>query len=183
MKIYTKTGDLGETSLYGGKRMSKANIKIDAYGTVDELNAHIGLVKDVCGEIQHDILLKIQENLFVIGAFLATPADKENKFFENVNEKDIEVLEKQIDLMNESLKPLTKFILPGGHQYVSYCHITRTVCRRAERIVVDLSSVENVNLLIVKYLNRLSDYIFVLSRFLASKLNVSEIEWLPKKNK
>ena len=120
MKIYTKTGDLGETSLYGGKRMSKANIKIDAYGTVDELNTHIGLVKDVCGEIQHDTLLKIQENLFVIGAFLATPADKENKFFENVNEKDIEALEKQIDLMNESLKPLTKFILPGGHQYVSY---------------------------------------------------------------
>lgn len=183
MKIYTKTGDLGQTSLYGGKRMSKANIKIDAYGTVDELNAHIGLVKDVCKEIQQDVLLAIQEKLFVIGAFLATPEDKENKFFENVKELDIEQLEHEIDLMNETLTPLTKFILPGGHQYVSYCHIARTVCRRAERIVVALSEIENINPLIIKYLNRLSDYIFVLSRFLASKLSISEIEWLPKKTK
>lgn len=181
MKIYTKTGDLGETSLFGGKRLSKADLKIDTYGTVDELNTHVGLVKDVCENDQKQVLAKIQEHLFTIGAILATPEGKKNTFFEPITVEDIENLEKQIDLMNESLPDLDAFILPGGHIHVSYCHIARTVCRRAERITVALSKNEEVNDLIIKYLNRLSDYLFVLARKLAKDLYVDEVKWLPKK--
>lgn len=183
MKIYTKTGDKGDTSLYGGKRLSKADLKIDAYGTVDELNSHIGLVKDVCAEedIQKQVLAITQEHLFTIGALLATPEGKKNTFFKPIELGDIENLEKQIDFMNESLSELDAFILPGGHIHVSYCHIARTVCRRAERITVALSKNEEVNDLIIKYLNRLSDYLFVLARKLAKDLYVDEIKWLPKK--
>ena len=181
MKIYTKTGDKGDTSLFGGKRLSKSDLKIDAYGTVDELNSHIGLVKDVCNNEQKEVLLKTQEHLFTIGAILATPEGKKNTFFKEIEAEDIENLEKQIDFMNESLPELDAFILPGGHIHVSYCHIARTVCRRAERISVALSKNEEVNDLIIKYLNRLSDYLFVLARKLAKDLCIEEIRWLPKK--
>jgi len=181
MKIYTKTGDKGDTSLFGGKRISKADLKIDTYGTVDELNSYVGLVKDVCDNDQNKVLLKIQEQLFTIGAILATPEGKKNTFFKEVDSDDITYLEKQIDKMNETLTELDAFILPGGHVYVSYCHIARTVCRRAERLTVALSKNENINELIIKYLNRLSDYLFVLARKLAKDLCVDEIKWLPKK--
>jgi cob(I)alamin adenosyltransferase len=181
MKIYTKTGDTGDTSLYGGKRISKADLKIDTYGTVDELNSHIGLVKDVCDNNQSLILKEIQEQLFSMGAILATPEGKVNTYFKEIDITPIETLEKQIDLMNEDLPDLDAFILPGGHVHVSYCHIARTVCRRAERLAVALSKNETINSLIIIYLNRLSDYLFVLSRKLAKDLYVEEIKWLPKK--
>jgi len=181
MKIYTKTGDKGETSLFGGKRVSKADLKIDTYGTVDELNSHIGLVKDVCDNEQNEVLALVQEQLFTIGAILATPEGKVNTFFKQIESEDIEFLEKQIDLMNEYLEELDAFIMPGGHVHVSYCHIARTVCRRAERLTVALTKVELVNELLIKYLNRLSDYLFVLARKLANDLSVAERKWLPKK--
>lgn len=181
MKIYTKTGDRGETGLYGGQRVSKAELKIDAYGTVDELNSHIGLVKDVCNNDQVTCLKQIQEELFAIGALLATPADKTNSYFKPIHQASIDKLEMQIDKMNATLPGLDAFILPGGHPHVSYCHIARTVCRRAERLSVQLAKNENVNELIIIYLNRLSDYLFVLARKLAKELNVEEIKWLPKK--
>jgi cob(I)alamin adenosyltransferase len=181
MKIYTKTGDRGDTSLYGGKRISKADLKIDTYGTVDELNSHIGLVKDVCDNNQNETLALVQEQLFTIGAILATPEGKVNTFFQEIELKDIEHFEKQIDEMNESLPELNAFIMPGGHVHISYCHIARTVCRRAERLSVALSKAEVVNELIIIYLNRLSDYLFVLARKLAKDLDVEERKWLPKK--
>lgn len=181
MKIYTKTGDKGDTSLYGGKRISKADLKIDTYGTVDELNSHIGLVKDVCPNEQNEILAIVQEQLFTIGAILATPAGKVNTFFPEIEVADVERLEKQIDFMNESLPELDAFIMPGGHIHVSYCHIARTVCRRAERLCVALAKNEEVNELIIKYLNRLSDYLFVLARKLAKDLCIAERKWLPNK--
>lgn len=183
MKIYTKTGDGGETSLFGGKRISKADLKIDTYGTVDELNSHIGLVKDVCKDpVQKATLLLTQELLFTIGAHLASPAGKKNNYFSDITIGDIENLENQIDLMNQDLEELSSFILPGGHMHVSFCHIARTVCRRSERLCVALAQVEEVNELIIKYLNRLSDYLFVLARKLAKDLLVDEIKWLPKKD-
>lgn len=183
MKVYTKTGDSGETSLYGGKRVSKANLRIDSYGTVDELNSHIGLVRDCTKDkTQNEFLLLVQEDLFSIGAELATPADKKNTYFKIISENEINLIEKQIDLLEKDLEPLTSFILPGGHQHVSFCHIARTVCRRAERITVVLNNVEKINELIIKYLNRLSDYLFVLARKLAKDLCVEEIKWLPKKD-
>lgn len=181
MKIYTKTGDLGETSLYGGKRISKADLKIETYGTVDELNSHIGLVKDICANNQKEILEAVQEELFALGAILATPEGKVNTYFKEIDQAPIDELEKQIDLMNEELPELDAFILPGGHVHVSYCHIARTVCRRAERLVVNLAKNEEINNLIIKYLNRLSDYLFVLARKLAKDLSVDELKWLPKK--
>lgn len=181
MKIYTKTGDKGDTSLFGGKRVSKSDLKIETYGTVDELNSHIGLVKDVCPNKQNDVLALVQEQLFTIGAILATPEGKINTFFKQIESTDIEYLEKQIDVMNEDLEELDAFIMPGGHVHVSYCHIARTVCRRAERLGVALSKIEVVNELIIIYLNRLSDYLFVLARKLAKDLCVEERKWLPKK--
>jgi cob(I)alamin adenosyltransferase len=181
MKIYTKTGDKGETSLFGGKRVSKSDLKIDTYGTVDELNSHVGLVKDVCKNEQNEVLALVQEQLFTIGAILATPEGKVNTFFKQIEAKDIEYLEKQIDLMNEDLEELDAFIMPGGHVNVSFCHIARTVCRRSERLCVALAKIELVNELIIKYLNRLSDYLFVLARKLAKELLVEERKWLPKK--
>lgn len=181
MKIYTKTGDKGETGLFGGKRISKAALKIDAYGTVDELNSHIGLVKDVCGNEQSENLRQIQEELFTIGALLATPEGKKNTFFQPINQAAVDRLELLMDQMNEELPELDAFILPGGHPHVSYCHIARTVCRRAERLTVELSHTETVNELIIIYLNRLSDFLFVLARKMAKDLGVEEIKWLPKK--
>lgn len=182
MKIYTKTGDKGETSLFGGRRISKAHLRIECYGTVDELNSHVGLVRDVVSnEADKEILYAIQNKLFVIGAIMASDPEKEkSKMIPDILESDIQLLEDTMDLYNEKLEDLQSFILPGGHVYVSYCHVARCVCRRAERLSVALAEVEKVDDLTVKYLNRLSDFLFVLSRKVAKDLNIEEIKWNPK---
>lgn len=185
MKIYTKTGDLGKTSLFGGTRVKKNNIRIDAYGTVDELNSYLGLIRDQLNEneIIEDIIT-IQNKLFTIGSMLATPEDKEKLKsgkdrlkIDKIENDDISFLENKIDEMNISLPPMTHFILPGGHTSVSFCHISRCVCRRAERITVELADQEAINPHILTYLNRLSDYLFVLARKLSSDNNIKEIPW------
>jgi len=189
MKVYTKTGDEGTTALFGGTRVPKHHIRIESYGTVDELNSHIGLIRDqeISSIIQQN-LAEIQNKLFTVGAILATPPDKE--FLKNgkerlnipkITENDIAFLENAIDLMEESLPPMTHFVLPGGHTAVSYCHIARCVCRRAERLAVHLNEIEPVNSYVLKYLNRLSDYLFVLARKLSHDLNATEIKWIPEK--
>lgn len=189
MKVYTKTGDTGTTALFGGTRVPKDHARIESYGTVDELNSYIGLIRDQ--EInQHfkDILIEIQDRLFTVGAILATPPEKEmlkngQKRLQNLGivESDIELLEKEIDTMEASLPQMTHFILPGGHTTVSYCHIARCVCRRAERLAVHLSHNEPVADIAIKYLNRLSDYLFVLARKLSKELNAVEVKWIPRK--
>ena len=189
MKIYTKTGDVGETSLFGGRRVLKSELRIEAYGTVDELNSWIGLLRDVqTGDAAKELLKEIQDRLFTLGSLLA--ADPENSKIKtpDLHESDVKLLEKAIDKMDEELEPLRNFILPGGHVYVSYCHLARTVCRRAERLCValhhsytsDSSSGAN-ELLAIKYLNRLSDYLFTLSRKMAKDLGAEEMNWLPRK--
>ncbi|MBW3466536.1 cob(I)yrinic acid a,c-diamide adenosyltransferase [Arthrospiribacter ruber] len=181
MKIYTKTGDTGKTSLLGGKRVSKADLRIDAYGTVDELNSFIGLLRDQeINQKREDLLKEVQDRLFTIGATLATEPGKTNVKRPDLHNEDLEVLEKEIDAMESQLPPLKHFILPGGHQVVSYCHIARTVCRRTERCVIDLMEVEEVDEIIVKYLNRLSDYLFVLGRMVSQELGVEEVTWKPR---
>ncbi|WP_348800347.1 cob(I)yrinic acid a,c-diamide adenosyltransferase [Flavobacterium adhaerens] len=189
MKVYTKTGDKGTTALFGGTRVPKDHIRIESYGTVDELNSYIGLVRDQ--EIHNhykEILIEIQDRLFTVGAILATPPEKE--IMKNgelrlknlgITETDITLLENEIDQMEESLPPMTHFVLPGGHQTVSYCHITRCICRRAERLAVHLSHTEPVAEIVIKYLNRLSDYLFVLARKLSIDLNAEEVKWIPRK--
>ncbi|MDG1245295.1 MAG: cob(I)yrinic acid a,c-diamide adenosyltransferase [Polaribacter sp.] len=190
MKIYTKTGDNGTTGLYGGNRVKKYNLRIDSYGTVDELNAYIGLIKgqEISTSIK-DSLLKIQNELFTLGAMLATPTEKETLKsgaerlnIPKIDSSSILFLENEIDAMEEGLAPMTHFILPGGHQSVSFCHIARCVCRRSERLCVALNDEETINNDILKYLNRLSDYLFVLARKLSKDLSVAEIKWIPKKN-
>lgn len=181
MKIYTKTGDAGTTSLLGGKRVSKGHIKIDAYGTVDELNSYIGLLRDQeVNKSREAILKEIQERLFTLGATLATEVGKSNIKKPDLHQEDIELLEKEIDLMEEKLPPLRNFILPGGHQSISFCHLARTVCRRTERCVILLMEVEPVDQIILSYLNRLSDYLFVLGRLMAIELEVQEVTWKPR---
>ncbi len=190
MKIYTKTGDKGTTALFGGTRVKKYNLRIESYGTVDELNSYIGLIKDQ--EISETIkvsLLKIQHQLFTLGAMLATPPEKETLKngkerlnIPKVEENSIEFLENEIDSMETELPQMTHFILPGGHQAVSFCHVARCVCRRAERLSVELNDEDPLNDDILKYLNRLSDYLFVLARKLSKDLSVEEIKWIPKKN-
>jgi cob(I)alamin adenosyltransferase len=180
-KIYTKTGDKGDTSLFGGKRLPKSHIRIESYGTVDELNSYIGLVRDVLeNEIIRAVLKEIQDRLFTIGSNLASDPNK-NMITPDVIETDVELLEKEIDRMNENLPDLKTFILPGGHQHVSFCHLARCVCRRAERLVVALNMDEKVEPIIIHYLNRLSDYLFVLSRQIGHDLGVEEIPWKPRK--
>lgn len=182
MKIYTKTGDKGQTSLFGGERVPKHHLRIESYGTVDELNSFIGLVRDQkIDERSYDTLIEIQDRLFTLGSMLATPDDKGGKIkIPKLAEVDIEFLEKEIDAMNEQLPPLKSFVLPGGHTTVSYCHICRTVCRRAERLVTALAENEPVDELVVKYLNRLSDYLFTLARKLSQDLGANEVEWSPR---
>ena len=185
MKIYTKTGDNGKTSLFGGTRVKKNNLRINAYGTVDELNSYIGLIRDQLEDknlIQD--LIRIQSKLFTLGAMLATPPDKEKLKngsdrlkIQKIEEQEIGFLETKMDLMNESLEAMTHFILPGGHSVVSFCHIARCVCRRAERITVELADKEAVDQHILIYLNRLSDYLFVLARKLTKDYKVEEIPW------
>ena len=184
MKIYTKKGDGGLTSLLGGRRVSKGHIRIEAYGTVDELNAYMGLLADQEINRPRAVFLKdIQEKLFVIGASLATEPGKDKVKKPDVDPDAIVSLETEIDAMEIQLQPLTKFILPGGHQVVSFCHIARTVCRRAERCVVNLQEVEELNEVVIQYLNRLSDYLFVLGRLIAKELNVEEVTWVPRMNR
>ena len=178
MKIYTKKGDGGETSLIGGVRIRKSHIRIQAYGTVDELNSHIGLVRDLYEELHaRDTLAYVQNLLFTIGSHLASHPEKARMELPPITENDITMLEQEMDRMNETLLPLTNFILPGGHSTVSHCHVARCVCRRAERLVVELAEVEPVEMIIIKYLNRLSDYLFVLAREIAKDLEAEEIKW------
>lgn len=189
MKIYTKTGDEGTTGLFGGTRVEKNHIRIESYGTVDELNAYIGMIKDQ--EVSNDIknvLLTIQHDLFTLGAMLATPQEKktlkngkERLNILQIEEHSILFLENQIDSMEAGLSQMTHFILPGGHTTVSFCHIARCVCRRAERLSVALNAQEPLDSIILKYLNRLSDFLFVLARKLSQDLSVAEIKWIPKK--
>jgi cob(I)alamin adenosyltransferase len=178
MKIYTRTGDKGTTALFGGRRVSKADIRIDAYGTVDELNSHIGMLRDQqVNSDRMDELVGIQKRLFVIGSILAAVPGNTTVQIPKLNEKNIEGLEVLIDAMDKVLPPMRTFVLPGGHVSVSAGHIARTVCRRAERLVVMLDSTETVEPLVIKYLNRLSDYLFVLCRKMAHELNVEEVPW------
>jgi cob(I)alamin adenosyltransferase len=183
MKIYTKVGDKGTTSLIGGTKVSKSNKRIEAYGTVDELNSHIGLCRDLI-DIPHqkDILKEIQDRLFTIGSSLACDPEKETKLFiPDLLETDVDLLEKEMDQMNMELPELQFFIMPGGHPTVSQLHIARCICRRTERLVVELlHTEETTDILIFKYLNRLSDHLFVLARFMAKHLNAEEIAWKPR---
>lgn len=181
MKIYTKTGDEGSTALFGGKRVSKADPRIDSYGTVDELNSWIGLVRDQeINSNRKTILLEIQDRLFTIGSTLATdPSNKKVKIPELADE-DVVFLEKEIDSMEAELEPMRSFVLPGGHPSISFVHIARTVCRRAERLVIALHKNEPVDPIALKYLNRLSDYLFVLSRKMALEMGAEESPWKPR---
>ncbi|UCS95498.1 cob(I)yrinic acid a,c-diamide adenosyltransferase [Echinicola marina] len=181
MKVYTKGGDKGLTSLLGGKRVSKAHIRIESYGTVDELNAYIGLLRDQqINKSRAGFLKEIQDRLFTIGAALATDPDKKGIKKPDILEEDILSMENEIDKMEEILPPLKHFILPGGHTIVSFCHIARTVCRRAERNVIALNELEPVEAVIIKYLNRLSDYLFVIGRVISRELEVGEVTWEPR---
>ena len=183
MKIYTKSGDAGKTSLVEGTRISKAHDRIEAYGTVDELNSFIGLLADQAELLSYRSLLKeVQDRLFVIGANLASDPEKRAVRIPPVQEKDIESLEKAMDAMDAVLPELRHFVLPGGHQAVSLCHVARTVCRRAERGVIRLAEGEEVPDKIVPFLNRLSDYFFVLSRKVCLDLGLEEQKWLPEKS-
>ena len=183
MKIYTKTGDNGTTSLIGGTKVPKSHLRIEAYGTVDELNSHIGLCKDLLADEQgKKILLEVQDRLFTIGSSLACDPVKEPKMqIPDLKETDIELLEKEMDRMSETVPPMKSFILPGGHITLSQLHIARCVCRRAERCCVRLEQESlEVEAIIIKYLNRLSDYLFVLSRYAGHQMNVEEIPWKPR---
>lgn len=181
MKVYTKKGDQGETGLIGGTRVSKANVRIDAYGTVDELNSFMGLLRDtaVNDEFKAE-LIEIQERLFTLGSWLASDPEKSKMKLPEIKEEDVIRLEKSMDKMDDELEPMKFFILPGGHQTVSFCHIARCVCRRAERLVVELDGINSQNPLILIYLNRLSDYLFVYSRYLTKHLGAEEIPWKPR---
>jgi len=184
MKIYTKTGDQGTTALFGGKRVSKADLRIDTYGTVDELNSYIGLVRDQeVNRKRNAFLVSIQDSLFVMGSQLATEPGNTKVKTPHLSEESISQLEKEIDSMDAQLPPMKFFVLPGGHQSVSFCHVARTVCRRAERLTIALHQQESVDPIIIKYLNRLSDYLFVLSRAMASELGIEETPWIPNKEK
>ncbi len=181
-KIYTKTGDKGKTSLIGGTRVPKYHIRIEAFGTVDELNSYIGLIRDQqIDKHSKNVLIEIQKNLFTIETSLAVdPQNKNIKKLPYLEENDVQILEKEIDKMNESLPRLNSFIIPGGNTIVSYCHIARCVCRRTERIITKLGEKNYVEKLHIKYLNRLSDYLFVLSRKIAKDFNIKEIPWKAK---
>ncbi|UKJ05914.1 cob(I)yrinic acid a,c-diamide adenosyltransferase [Solitalea lacus] len=181
MKIYTKTGDKGTTALIGGTRVAKHHLRIDSYGTVDELNSYIGLIRDQqISEAYKSILKEIQDRLFTVGASLASDPNKSKMIIPDLHESDITLLEKEMDEMNSQLPELRHFVLPGGHTTVSFCHLARTVCRRAERLVVELAEDGTVNELVIKYLNRLSDYLFVLARKLAKDLKADEYIWIPR---
>ncbi len=180
-KIYTKTGDTGKTALIGGTRVPKYDERIEAYGTVDELKSWVGLIRDkVDDKHLKDVLIDIQDRLFTTESLLAQDGSESKSLLPTLKESDIEFLEKEIDSMNETLPPVKSFILPGGHEDISITHITRTVCRRAERIIIKLNDSYPVDPLIVKYINRLSDYFFVLARKLTIALQAEETPWRPR---
>ena len=189
MKIYTKTGDTGTTGLVGGTRLPKHDLRIDCYGTVDELNSYLGLIRDK--KISNDskaTLIEIQNQLFIIGSLLATDPEKLKDKSKRkrlgitlIKAESITFLETEIDAMNLELPPMTHFILPGGHQTVSFCHIARCICRRAERNISKLNTEQPIQPEILIYLNRLSDFIFVLARKLSKELHAEEIKWIPNK--
>ncbi|MCS4239194.1 cob(I)alamin adenosyltransferase [Myroides gitamensis] len=191
MKIYTKTGDQGTTALFGGTRVPKNHVRIEAYGTVDELNSYIGLIRDQeIPALEKQTLLAIQHHLFTVGAILATDPEKavlkngkERLNIPKITPDTLVFLEDEIDRMEEKLAPMTHFILPGGHTTVSFCHIARCVCRRSERLSVQLDQEEPVEPEVLMYLNRLSDYLFVLARKLTFDLQADEIKWIPEKLK
>ncbi len=177
-KIYTKKGDSGNTSLIGGSRVEKSDLRIEAYGTLDELNSFIGLIRDFSVEMeQKHTLLAIQSHIFIAESLLAADSEKSLINLPMLTEENVQLLETEIDRMNERLPELKHFILPGGHPVVSYCHIARTVCRRAERAMVKLDLFSEKQKLVLKYVNRLSDYFFVLARYVAKDLGVAETLW------
>jgi cob(I)alamin adenosyltransferase len=181
VKIYTKTGDKGTTSLIGGTRVSKAHLRINTYGTVDELNSFIGLLRDQpVNETRKDLLKEIQDRLFTIGSHLAMDYEVSKKQLPDLLPTDVTRLEAEMDAMDATLPELRHFILPGGHQSVSFAHLARTVCRRAERMIVELNAEEEVEDHIIIYMNRLSDFLFVLSRKMALDLGIDEVKWFPR---
>lgn len=181
MKIYTKKGDKGQTGLIGGTRVPKHSLRIEAYGTVDELNSYLGLLRDkaISDNFKEEIIF-IQDRLFTLGSLLAEDPEKSKMKLPQLNASDIEELEKSIDRMDGELPAMKSFVLPGGHETVSFCHIARCVCRRAERLACNLAEDVTVNPLIIAYLNRLSDYLFTYSRYLSLQLNAEEIPWKPQ---
>lgn len=191
MKVYTKTGDKGTTALFGGTRVPKHHIRIESYGTVDELNSYIGLIRDQdINVLYQEALIEIQDRLFTVGAILATDPEKailkngkERLNIPKISEGDIAFLENEIDTMESFLPQMTHFVLPGGHTTVSFCHIARCVCRRAERLSVQLNELEPTDEFVLKYLNRLSDYLFVLARKLTFDLHAKEVKWIPRQEK
>jgi len=181
MKIYTKTGDQGETALLGGTRVLKSHLRIEAYGTVDELNSYVGLLRDQkVNQKRENSLIQIQDRLFTLGSSLAADPSKENIVKPDLTSTDTEMIEKEIDQMDSDLPPLKNFILPGGHESVSICHVTRCICRRCERLVVALSKEDKVEPVVIQYLNRLSDYFFTLSRKMGQELEAKEVPWKPR---
>ena len=181
MKVYTKKGDKGTTQLIGGTRVPKNTLRIEAYGTIDELNSYIGLIRDQNIDNQYvEQLLEIQDRLFTLGALLARDPEKQKMQLPELIELDITNLENWIDAMEEKLEPMTSFVLPGGHTTVSYAHIARCVCRRSERIITELNENSQVSEIVMAYVNRLSDYLFVLSRKLTLDLNAKEQPWKPR---
>lgn len=182
-KVYTKTGDKGSTGLIGGTRVAKDNIRIEAYGTVDELNSYLGVITDQLGNPAINAwILEIQDRLFTVGSSLATDPNKDTKMkLPDLHESDIEWLEQRIDEMDAVLPPMKSFILPGGHLAASQAHVARCVCRRAERICVHMqNNNEFVAEVVLKYLNRLSDFLFVLSRYIVFQHKGTEIPWRPR---
>jgi cob(I)alamin adenosyltransferase len=181
MKIYTKTGDKGLTALIGGTRVSKHHLRIESYGTVDELNSYIGLIRDQDISVHDKEILKhIQDRLFTIGASLAADPERSKMVIPDLHVADIELLEREMDTMDEQLPPLKHFILPGGSNTISFCHIARCVCRRAERISVHLAEESEVDEKVNVYLNRLSDYLFTLGRKIGHEQNIPENKWIPR---
>ena len=181
MKIYTKTGDKGETSLIGGTRVPKFHERIEAYGTIDELISYIGLIRDQqIDEHTKNVLIEIQDRLMTCASIVATDCENCKVKIPELYSADIDMLEKEIDTMEKTLKPLSSFILPGGHTTVSYCHIARNVCRRAERYSLKVQTQFRNSEKVIQYLNRLSDYLFVLSRKLSVDLNANEVPWKPR---
>lgn len=181
-KIYTKGGDKGETSLLGGTRVVKSHERVEAYGNIDELNSFIGLIRDQDIDAHYiEVLIHVQRVLFVAEALIAKDPEKQTRTLPSFSEDEIFLLEKEIDAMNEQLPPLTNFILPGGHPVVSYCHIARTVCRRAERSLIRLNQISPVENIIIQLINRLSDYLFVLARKTAKDSGAIETPWIAEK--
>jgi len=189
MKIYTKTGDKGTSALFGGTRIPKHHIRLDSYGTIDELNSWIGLIRDQeIDTLSKKTLLTIQDKLFTVGAILATDPEKailkngkERLSIPKISDIDITFLEDNMDAMEANLPQMTHFILPGGHTTVSYCHIARTVCRRAERMISFLNENEPIDANVLSFINRMSDYLFVLARKLSFYLKAEVIKWIPEK--